>query len=98
MRLYTSRAAGCETKLLAGPYAVGVLDLDLGDGYGTDVARDLLDRGVVRRVVFFSGLGGGDIVEEAKELGPVFSKGSFDGVVALVATLGVGEAAEADAG
>lgn len=51
-----------------------LLDLELGDGTGVDVARAVL-RGAPRcRIAFFTTAFAGPLAEEARALGPVFAK------------------------
>ena len=78
-------AGSCsEAAKLSGPFAVAVLDLDLGDGCGTDLARELVERGVVAKVVFYSGSDQRSVVGRARQLGPVFRKGKLDALSGLV--------------
>ncbi len=55
-------------------YACALLDLELGDGSGVDLAHLLLARGIVRRVVFLSGTTDAVLVARAKQVGPFFAK------------------------
>lgn len=54
---YTVSLAGtCRAARAAGRgFRVAVLDLDLPDGSGTDLAEDLLSRGAAQNVVFYTG-------------------------------------------
>ncbi len=74
-----SRAAGLAQT---GHFVVGVFDLDLGDGTGVEVAAHLLGTGQVLHCVFFSGGASEPVMERARELGSLLSKG--DGVSPLV--------------
>lgn len=57
--------SGCDAALL---------DLELDDGTGVDVARAVL-RGAPRcRIAFFTTAFGGPLADEARALGPVFEK------------------------
>jgi two-component system response regulator VicR len=48
-------AACCsEARACAGTFDIGLFDIDLPDGNGVDLARELLDAGKVRAAVFFS--------------------------------------------
>lgn len=71
----------CEAASSAGarrvdPAAVAcaVLDLDLGDGDGTDLAALLLARRASLPIAFFTAGGSPSLVERARAHGPVFSK------------------------
>lgn len=71
-------------------FAVAVLDLELGDGVGTDVAATLRDAAPAIPIVFLTGGGPPPLVDEASRFGPVFSKtagveDAIDWVVARVA-------------
>ncbi len=57
-----------------GSFDLAVLDLDLGDGWGTDLARELLGDDRVRRVVFFSGSLDERLTTEAELLGSTVRK------------------------
>lgn len=54
--------------------ACALLDLDLGDGWGTDVAERLRSGAAELPIAFFTSEQGGDRVERAKAFGPVFAK------------------------
>lgn len=54
--------------------ACALLDLDLGDGWGTDVAEHLRSKGAALPIAFFTSEPGGDRIERAKTFGPVFTK------------------------
>lgn len=51
-----------------------VLDLDLGDGDGVTLARDLLAAKASLPIAFFTGEVEGPLVSAARSLGPVFAK------------------------
>lgn len=89
------RAAGCEVvegdslrgALLvdATTLACALLDLDLGDGWGTDVAERLRAASAGLPVAFFTGGAPADALDRARALGPVFAKPEeLDGAVAWV--------------
>jgi DNA-binding response OmpR family regulator len=66
--------AGAEA--LSESFDCGILDIDLPDGSGVRLAEELLDRGQVGVVVFFSASTDADTIAEACELGPFVAKGS----------------------
>jgi DNA-binding response OmpR family regulator len=51
-----------------------LLDLDLGDGYGTDVAASLRAAKNTLPIAFFTSTLVGDVAERASAFGPVFAK------------------------
>jgi DNA-binding response OmpR family regulator len=55
-------------------YAAALLDIDLGDGFGTDVAACLRRASPALPIAFLSGGGPPPILEAARAFGPVFSK------------------------
>jgi DNA-binding response OmpR family regulator len=61
-------------RAASGPFDCGVFDVQLGDGCGIELARELLSRRVVGRVVFHTGQADADVATEARELGPVMAK------------------------
>lgn len=70
-----SLAQTCRAARAAGPgFQVGVLDLDLPDGSGADLADELLRLGAVRGVVFYTGSLDGAVRNRASLFGPVFDK------------------------
>lgn len=72
--------ARCATAAaLRGPFVVGVFDIDLPDGDGVELARLLMRRGVVRRVVFYTACSHPMRLARAKDLGTVFVKSSHLG-------------------
>lgn len=65
--------------------ACALLDLDLGDGWGTDVAERLRAAAAELPIAFFTSEQGGERVERAKAYGPVFAKPEdIDGAIAWV--------------
>ncbi len=56
--------------------ACALLDLDLGDGDGRDVARALRAARPDLPIAFFSASSAEDVVTDARRLGPVFTKPS----------------------
>lgn len=59
-----------------GFYDLAVLDLELPDGRGTEVARHLVLGQQVGKVIFFTASRDGALLEEARRLGPVVDKDS----------------------
>jgi DNA-binding response OmpR family regulator len=57
----------------------GIFDIDLPDGNGVQLAEQLLDRGQLGAVVFFSACTQADIVARAMELGPFVAKAAGTG-------------------
>ena len=69
----------------ASALACALLDLDLGDGWGTDVAERLRASASELPIAFFTSEQGGERVERAKTYGPVFAKPEeIDGAIAWV--------------
>lgn len=65
-----SAAANVDASALA----CALLDLDLGDGWGTDVAERLRTNAAALPIAFFTSEQGGERVERARTFGPVFAK------------------------
>lgn len=61
-------------EALTDSFDCGILDIDLPDGSGVELAESLLDRGQLGAVVFFSASTNADVVAEACELGPFVAK------------------------
>lgn len=76
-----------------GPFDAAVLDIDLPDGSGIELADYLLTEGRARSVVFFTASRDSDARQRALRLGPIVDKA--DGVEALADV--VAEAIEARA-
>jgi len=77
MRLGSVRRAVVEE----GPFDAAVVDIDLPDGSGIELAEYLLAEGRARSVVFFSATRDADARERALRFGPIVDK--VDGVEAL---------------
>ena len=79
-------ASSCaEARACAGRFCAGVFDLELGDGLGVTLARELLRDGCVQTATFFSGS-----PERARALGGLLLGEVIDkaeGMHALVAAL-----------
>ena len=63
-------AAAVDTAALA----CALLDLDLGDGWGTEVAATLRAAAAELPIAFFTSEQRGERVDHAKTFGPVFAK------------------------
>jgi DNA-binding response OmpR family regulator len=61
-------------EALTGSFDCGILDIDLPDGNGVELAARLLDAGQLGAVVFFSASTDPDVIAQARELGPFVSK------------------------
>jgi two-component system, OmpR family, lantibiotic biosynthesis response regulator NisR/SpaR len=61
-------------EALTGSFDCGILDIDLPDGNGVELAARLIDAGQVGAVVFFSASTDPDVIAQARELGPFVSK------------------------
>jgi len=63
-------------RLLAQTFDFAVLDLDLPDGNGVDLARDLISSGKVASVLFFTGSSDLGLLARARRIGAVVMKSS----------------------
>lgn len=61
-------------RQVGGAFEFAILDLELPDGSGIDLAEELLGRGVVHNVVFYTGAADPRLLERAARLGLVVSK------------------------
>lgn len=78
--IHARHVARCATAAaLNGPFVLGVFDIDLPDGDGVELARLLMRRGIVRRVVFYTACSSPLRLARAKDLGTVFVKSSHLG-------------------
>jgi DNA-binding response OmpR family regulator len=69
--------ARCATATaLDGPFVVGVFDIDLPDGDGVELAYQMVRRGIVSRVVFYTACSHPARLARAHDLGTVFVKSS----------------------
>jgi DNA-binding response OmpR family regulator len=65
----------CESaRHVVGTFDFAVLDLELPDGNGIDLAADLLARGVVQSAVFYTGAADPALLARAAKVGLVVSK------------------------
>lgn len=63
-----------SAEALTDTFDCGVLDIDLPDGNGVELAARMLDAGQVGVVVFFSASTDPNVIALARELGPFVSK------------------------
>jgi ActR/RegA family two-component response regulator len=71
----TSHVSHCAgAAALSGPFSAGIFDIDLPDGDGVELARQLLDRGVVGRAVFYTGCNNPERLWRARSFGAVLRK------------------------
>lgn len=61
-------------RALTESFDCGILDIDLPDGNGVQLAERMLDQGQVGAVVFYSASTDAEVVAEACELGPFVAK------------------------
>jgi DNA-binding response OmpR family regulator len=88
-------ARSCRAALLlAQTYDFAVLDLDLPDGNGVDLARQLLDTGKVPGVMFFSGSSDQALLARAQRIGSVVTKASGTSEVLALLSSHAAEATE----
>jgi CheY-like chemotaxis protein len=62
-------------------FETAILDLDLPDGNGVDLARQLLAAGKVRSVLFFTGSSDAKLLARARRRGSVIMKASGTGQI-----------------
>jgi DNA-binding response OmpR family regulator len=78
-------SAASAADVDASAIACALLDLDLGDGWGTDVAERLRSAAAALPIAFFTSEQGGEHVARARAFGPVFAKPEeIDGAIAWV--------------
>ena len=69
--------ASCAgARKLDGHYDLGIFDIELPDGFGTNLARELVLRATIRGVVFYTGASYQPLLRRAWELGEVVAKES----------------------
>jgi two-component system catabolic regulation response regulator CreB len=78
-------ASCAEARLLDGHYDLGIFDIELPDGFGTNLARELVLRATIRGVVFYTGASYQPLLRRAWQLGEVVAKDS--GVAPLLAAV-----------
>jgi DNA-binding NtrC family response regulator len=68
-------AGSCAfARTLQDRFDCAVLDIDLGDGSGIDLANELISRGSIARVVFYSGTMDDAVLERVSRTGPLVMK------------------------
>ena len=68
-------ALSCEAaRVLEGRYDLGVFDIELPDGFGTNLARELALRATVCGIVFYTGACYQPLLRRAWQLGEVVAK------------------------
>jgi DNA-binding response OmpR family regulator len=79
-------AADCdEARRAPGTFSLGIFDIDLPDGDGVDLAKELSIHGAVRRVVFFSGTAEASQQAVARKVGPLVEKSrGFPDLLAVI--------------
>ena len=82
-------------RTLVQTFDFAVLDLDLPDGNGVDLARDLMADGKVPSVLFFTGSGDNSMLARARRLGAVVMK--TEGTSPILALLAPLSSEHADA-
>jgi DNA-binding response OmpR family regulator len=76
----------CEkAREIRDTFDIGVLDLELPDGCGVDLSAELVDRGTLDCVVFFTGSMDEGTLKKASELAPCVRK--TDGMEPLVESM-----------
>lgn len=63
-----------NAREVEGAFDLGVFDIELPDGLGIDLGSDLLSRGTIGGVVFFSGTMDEALLRRARDLGPCILK------------------------
>lgn len=70
-----STATNCEAgRALEGPFDFAILDLELPDGSGVELAEDLLARSRIAQVVFYTGCADRILLARAGRLGLIVNK------------------------
>ncbi len=80
-------------RSLTQPFDFAVLDLDLPDGNGVDLAETLLESGRVPNVLFFTGTSNTALLARARRLGSVVTKSSGTSEVLAFLTQDLDQAA-----
>ena len=93
--LLVTALCSCEEAEAVDPhgFAVALLDLELGDGFGTEVAQRLRRAAPALPIAFLTAGGPPVVLDEARRIGPVFSKlGDVEAAVAWVVAAASGVA------
>jgi len=79
-------AGSCdEARRAPDTFSLGIFDIDLPDGDGVDLAKELTNLGTVRRVVFFSGTAEATQQIGARKVGPLVEKSrGFPDLMAVI--------------
>jgi DNA-binding response OmpR family regulator len=75
-------ASCAAARRLDGHYDLGIFDIELPDGFGTNLARELVLRASIRGVVFYTGASYQPLLRRAWQLGEVIPKDT--GIPALI--------------
>jgi DNA-binding NtrC family response regulator len=76
-RLGVLHVSSCaEARATSHRFAIGIFDIDLGDGDGINLAAEMVADERVEGVVFFTACGAPERLREAGRLGEVIVKGS----------------------
>ncbi len=67
-------ASCAAARMLDGHYDLGIFDIELPDGFGTNLARELVLRATIRGVVFYTGASYQPLLKRAWQLGEVVPK------------------------
>lgn len=78
-------ATNCEAaRSLTGPFELAILDLELPDGSGVELAEELLARSEVGQVVFYTGAADRLLLARAERLGLLVNKNqSVEGMLQI---------------
>lgn len=74
-----------EASALEERFDLGVFDIDLGDGFGVELAEECLAKGRVRAAAFYTGAAYQVALRRAAAVGPVIGK--TEGIELLLGTL-----------
>ena len=68
--------------------ACAVIDIELADGSGSDLAGELLSRRAALPIAFFTSLASPAVLERTRAHGPVFTKPDLEPLIAWIESLG----------
>ena len=71
-------------RILRGRFSIGIFDIDLEDGSGVELARELLAGACVGQAVFFSASADAEVLARAAKLGAVVAKREGTGALVRV--------------